>query len=175
MTKFRVEYPEMTDVMPSEIVVDGGDTEDMVCDYAIDLWEECFPEPEEGEDDERPDQNLFTLFWTDYDGKEIDVDADTAAKIAEADEEHADVFKALLGDEDLDTALLVIDKGRYSYYCDGANYAEQYCEDVGYIPEELPWWIKNCIDWEEVWNHMSGDVTYVETASGGVVIYDTDF
>ena len=31
----------------------------------------------------------------------------------------------------------------------GADFAESICEDCGYIPRDLPTWIK--IDWEETW------------------------
>lgn len=37
-------------------------------------------------------------------------------------------------------------------YADGAEFAQSLCEDLGYIPEDLPSWIANHIDWQEVWD-----------------------
>lgn len=42
------------------------------------------------------------------------------------------------------------------------EYAEEFCKDVGYIPEELPSWIADHIDWEEVADEIKVDYTAFE-------------
>lgn len=37
-------------------------------------------------------------------------------------------------------------------YADGAELAESLCQEIGYIPKDLPSWIANHIDWQEVWD-----------------------
>jgi len=41
------------------------------------------------------------------------------------------------------------------YYESGAEFAEQFVGDVGYIQTDLPYWI--AIDWEETWENLSYD------------------
>lgn len=37
-------------------------------------------------------------------------------------------------------------------YTDGAEFAETLCEELGYIPKDLPSWIATHIDWQAVWD-----------------------
>lgn len=37
-------------------------------------------------------------------------------------------------------------------YADGAEFAKALCEELGYIPKDLPDFLKNHIDWQEVWD-----------------------
>lgn len=37
-------------------------------------------------------------------------------------------------------------------YADGAEFAESLCQEIGYIAKDLPSWIANHIDWQEVWD-----------------------
>ena len=37
-------------------------------------------------------------------------------------------------------------------YADGAEFAESLCQEIGYIAKDLPSWIVNHIDWQEVWD-----------------------
>ena len=37
-------------------------------------------------------------------------------------------------------------------YADGAEFAESLCQEIGYIPKDLPDWIANHIDWQEIWD-----------------------
>jgi len=47
---------------------------------------------------------------------------------------------------------------RDSYF---AEYAEELCNDIGDIPEKLPWYIANHIDWYGVANELQADYTEV--------------
>ncbi len=38
------------------------------------------------------------------------------------------------------------------YYRSGAEFAQELCENVGYIPTDLPTWIASHIDWQAVWD-----------------------
>ena len=42
-------------------------------------------------------------------------------------------------------------------YRSGAEFAESFVSDVGYIQHDLPYWI--AIDWEETWENLSYDYT----------------
>lgn len=37
-------------------------------------------------------------------------------------------------------------------FADGAEFAQSLCEEVGYIPKDLPSWIALHIDWQAVWD-----------------------
>lgn len=37
-------------------------------------------------------------------------------------------------------------------YTTGAEFAQSLCEEVGYIPKDLPSWIAYHIDWQAVWD-----------------------
>lgn len=37
-------------------------------------------------------------------------------------------------------------------YADGAEFAESLCEELDYIPKDLPSWIATHIDWQAVWD-----------------------
>ena len=37
-------------------------------------------------------------------------------------------------------------------YTTGAEFAQSLCEEVGYIPKDLPSWIASHIDWQAVWD-----------------------
>lgn len=43
-----------------------------------------------------------------------------------------------------------------------AEYAEELVKDLGYIPEDLPSWIANHIDWDEVAEEVKEDYTEFE-------------
>ena len=38
------------------------------------------------------------------------------------------------------------------YYRSGAEFAQEFCEEVGYIPKALPDWIARHINWQDVWD-----------------------
>ena len=43
------------------------------------------------------------------------------------------------------------------HYSSGAEFAESFVADTGYIQTDLPYWI--AIDWEETWENLSYDYT----------------
>ena len=43
------------------------------------------------------------------------------------------------------------------YYESGAAFAESFVSDMGYVHNDLPYWI--AIDWEETWENLSYDYT----------------
>ena len=42
------------------------------------------------------------------------------------------------------------------------EYCEEFCKDVGYISQELPWFIANHIDWDAVANEIKADYTEID-------------
>jgi len=38
------------------------------------------------------------------------------------------------------------------YFYNGAEFAQELCEEVGYIPKDLPDWIARHINWQDVWD-----------------------
>ena len=60
----------------------------------------------------------------------------------------------------IDDVANVVDSYQGSYYS-GADFAEQLCQDCGYITRELPSWIE--IDWQKTWdNALSYDYTEID-------------
>ena len=53
----------------------------------------------------------------------------------------------------------------YGEFENGAEFAEQLCQDCGYITRELPSWVE--IDWQKTWdNALSYD--YIEIGNGHI-------
>ena len=50
----------------------------------------------------------------------------------------------------IDDVANVVDSYQGSYYS-GADFAEQLCQDCGYISNDMPSWIE--IDWEKTWDN----------------------
>ena len=60
----------------------------------------------------------------------------------------------------IDDVANVVDSYQGSYYS-GADFAEQLCQDCGYISDEIPHWIE--IDWQKTWdNALSYDYTEID-------------
>ena len=60
----------------------------------------------------------------------------------------------------IDDVANVVDSYQGSYYS-GADFAEQLCQDCGYITRELPSWVE--IDWQKTWdNALSYDYTEID-------------
>ena len=68
--------------------------------------------------------------------------------------------------EDFDVSTIENFEDMYQgQYESGAEFAEQLCQDCGYITRELPHWIE--IDWEKTWdNALSYD--YIEIGEGHI-------
>jgi hypothetical protein len=119
------------------------------------------------------DNDEFALFLED--GK-TEVTCEQAAVLGSIDEE---IVKALLGDEDAETVVSIIEKRRYCEYRDGATYAEQWFDDI-YGTQGIPDMLANHINWQEVFDReMRYDTAWVELTDDGtdgrIVVYDTDF
>lgn len=159
MATFIVQYEGM-DADQEIYASDESESGILAAIYAI--WEEAFPDEDYNSKDD------YTILW----GNE-EVSAEDAARISAIDDE--EVLEAIFKDEDLETALKVMEEHRYSKWGSGGEYAEEFCRDVGYLPKNLPWWLSGNIDWEGVWDDINADETYVELENGVIVIYDKDF
>ena len=115
-------------------------------EYAEDLIKELI---EDGHDKEDMEEFIkthghkdFVLYYEDYTRMVDEYDQDTVDSFIE-------VFD-LMDVEHLQDAY----NGHYS---SGAEFAESFVSDVGYIQTDLPYWI--AIDWEETWENLSYDYT----------------
>tara|TARA_B100001287_G_scaffold252231_1_gene234037 strand:- start:45 stop:461 length:417 start_codon:yes stop_codon:yes gene_type:complete len=84
----------------------------------------------------------FVLYYEDY-----------ARMVDEYDQETVDAFL-----EEFD--LMDVEHLRdayYGQYDSGAEFAESFVSDTGYIQTDLPYWIE--IDWEKTWDNLSYDYT----------------
>ena len=84
----------------------------------------------------------FLLYFEDYRQAVQDYDQETVDSFIE-------VFD-LMDVEHLNDAYM-------GHYRSGAEFAESFVSDVGYIQTDLPYWI--AIDWEETWENLSYDYT----------------
>ena len=102
---------------------------------------------EEGEDSveieafiEQHGHKDFLLYFEDYRQAVQDYDQETVDSFIE-------VFD-LMDVEHLNDAYM-------GHYRGGAEFAESFVSDMGYIQTDLPYWI--AIDWEETWENLSYD------------------
>jgi hypothetical protein len=87
---------------------------------------------------------------------------ETLAKLAEfakerghdCDPEDAESVKDALTDAGDNEPTLIAD----SYF---TEYAEELCKDIGYISDDLPWFIANAIDWDQVADSLKADYSSV--------------
>ena len=104
---------------------------------------------EEGEDRDEMEAFIeqhghkdFLLYFEDYRQAVQDYDQETVDSFIE-------VFD-LMDVEHLNDAYM----GQYN---SGAEFAESFVSDVGYVHSDLPYWIE--IDWEKTWENLSYDYT----------------
>ena len=104
---------------------------------------------EEGEDRDEMEAFIeqhghkdFYLYFEDYRQAVKEYDQETVDSFIE-------VFD-LMDVEHLNDAYM-------GHYRSGAEFAESFVSDVGYIQTDLPYWI--AIDWEETWENLSYDYT----------------
>ena len=86
----------------------------------------------------------FVLYYEDY-----------ARMVDEYDQETVDAF---LEEFDLMDVAHLRD-AYYGQYDSGAEFAESFVSDTGYIQTDLPYWIE--IDWEKTWDNLSYDYTEI--------------
>ena len=85
----------------------------------------------------------FVLYYEDY-----------ARMVDEYDQQTVDAFLEefeLMDVEHLQDAY-------YGQYDSGAEFAETFVTDTGYIQTDLPYWIE--IDWEKTWDNLSYDYSF---------------
>ena len=115
-------------------------------EHAEDLIKELI---EDGHDKEDMEEFIkthghkdFVLYYEDYTRMVDEYDQETVDSFLE-------VFD-LMDVEHLQDAYM-------GHYSSGAEFAESFVSDVGYIQTDLPYWI--AIDWEETWENLSYDYT----------------
>mgnify|MGYP001164896202 FL=1 len=84
----------------------------------------------------------FALYYEDY-----------ANMVEEYDQETVDSFIEVFDLMDVEH----LQDAYNGHYSSGAEFAESFVSDVGYIQTDLPYWI--AIDWEETWENLSYDYT----------------
>jgi len=67
-----------------------------------------------------------------------------------------------LKSEDVDNVLLMIEDAYVGEYFDGEEFAIEMCGDD--LPNDLPDYIKSCVDWQQVWD---GWLSYDYTGENG--------
>ena len=84
----------------------------------------------------------FVLYYEDY-----------TRMVDEYDQETVDSFLEVFDLMDVEH----LQDAYNGHYSSGAEFAESFVSDVGYIQTDLPYWI--AIDWEETWENLSYDYT----------------
>ena len=84
----------------------------------------------------------FVLYYEDY-----------ARMVDEYDQETVDAFLEVFDLMDVEH----LQDAYYGQYDSGAEFAESFVSDTGYIQTDLPYWIE--IDWEKTWDNLSYDYT----------------
>ena len=115
-------------------------------EHAEDLIKELI---EDGHDKEDMEEFIkthghkdFVLYYEDY-----------TRMVDEYDQETVDSFLEVFDLMDVEH----LQDAYNGHYSSGAEFAESFVSDVGYIQTDLPYWI--AIDWEETWENLSYDYT----------------
>ena len=127
--------------MPYEIAPTSSfATEEHVQEHLEGLLEDGHDKDEMKEFIETHGAKDFVCYYEDY-----------ARMVDQYDQETVDAFLEefdLMDIEHLQDAY-------YGQYDSGAEFAESFVSDMGYVHNDLPDWIK--IDWEETWDNLSYD------------------
>ena len=131
-------------VTPKLMAIDSPTTtftdEEHAEDLIKDLLEDGHDEDEMKEFIETHGHKDFVLYYEDY-----------ARMVDEYDQETVDAFL-----EEFDLMDVEYLKDAYmGHYGSGEEFAESFVSDMGYIVNDLPYWI--AIDWEETWNNLEYD------------------
>ena len=131
-------------VTPKLMAIDSPTTtftdEEHAEDLIKDLLEDGHDEDEMKEFIETHGHKDFVLYYEDY-----------ARMVDEYDQETVDAFL-----EEFD--LMDVEYLRDAYmghYGSGEEFAESFVSDMGYVHNDLPYWI--AIDWEKTWDNLSYD------------------
>ena len=82
----------------------------------------------------------FVLYYEDY-----------ARMVDEYDQETVDAFLEVFDLMDVEH----LQDAYYGQYRSGAEFAQNMVSDMGYVHNDLPYWIE--IDWEKTWDNLSYD------------------
>ena len=141
MTPYPILKTVTPKIMPYEIAPTTSFTDE---EHALKYLEELL---EEGEDRsemeafiEEHGQKDFYLYFDEY-----------RAAVKDFDQETVDAFLEefdMMDIEHLQDAYM-------GHYGSGEEFAESFVSDMGYIVNDLPYWI--AFDWEETWNNLEYD------------------
>ena len=115
-------------------------TDEQVQEHLEELLEDGHDVDEMKEFIETHGNKDFVLYYEDY-----------ARMVDEYDQETVDAFLEefdLMDVEHLQDAYM-------GHYGSGAEFTESFVSDMGYVHNDLPYWI--AIDWEETWNNLEYD------------------
>ena len=101
---------------------------------------------EELKDSHELEQEDLLAFIKEHGEDNFNEYADTYYELLETnDQEVIDDWLEIFRIEDIEH----LEENYHGRWDSGADYAENFCNDCGYIPKDMPTWIK--IDWEETW------------------------
>ena len=109
-------------------------------DLIKDLIEDGHDKDEMQEFIEEHGHKDFVLYYEDY-----------ARMVEEYDQETVDAFLEVFDMMDVEH----LNDAYYGRYDSGAEFAQNMVSDMGYVHDDLPYWIE--IDWEKTWDNLSYD------------------
>ena len=139
--------PERIKNMANEIyntqdVIDSRDVIERIEELEAEK-QELLDDIEEADEEDAPEIKEELITWIDQYGEELEA----LKKLAKDGEDYAPdwIYGAGLIHEDYFT-----------------EYCEDLCKDIGDIPQELPWYIANHIDWDGVASEIKMDYTEID-------------
>lgn len=116
----------------------------------IDHLEECKDELVDAYNDEHDTELEYDdIEWDDWDSKDWYKELEYIEALIEFVEDCD--FKS----SELQHGETIIHETYFTEYC------EDFVKDVGYLPNDLPWWIESNIDWDGVADEMKQDYSEV--------------
>ena len=141
MTPYPILKTVTPKLMPYEIAPTSSfATDEHVQEHLEGLLEDGHDEDEMREFIETHGNSDFMCYYEDY-----------VRMVGEYDQETVDAFLEefdMMDIEHLQDAYM-------GHYGSGEEFAESFVSDMGYIVNDLPYWIK--IDWEETWSNLEYD------------------
>ena len=141
MTPYPILKTVTPKLMPYEIAPTSSfATDEHVQEHLEGLLEDGHDEDEMREFIETHGNSAFMFYYEDY-----------VRMVGEYDQETVDAFLEefdMMDIEHLQDAYM-------GHYGSGEEFAESFVSDMGYIVNDLPYWI--AIDWEETWSNLEYD------------------
>ena len=141
MTPYPILKTVTPKLMPYEIAPTSSfATDEQVQEHLEELLEDGHDEDEMKEFIETHGNSDFMCYYEDY-----------VRMVGEYDQETVDAFLEefdMMDIEHLQDAYM-------GHYGSGEEFAESFVSDMGYIVNDLPYWI--AIDWEETWSNLEYD------------------